>query len=509
MKEKIFIKINEFFGSKLFLKIILIFFVIESLWIALSASYPQAFDENFHFGLIKIYSHYFSPFLTSQPPNGNAYGAVARDPSYLYHYLMSFPYRIFAYFVQNKIAQIIYLRIINIILFSTGLIFFYKIMRKVGLSPILINISLLLFTLIPIVPQLAGQINYDNLIFLETGLVCLLTLKAIDQITKKNIEPKTILAIIILSIFSSLTQIEFMPIFLAITIYLFYLALKSFNFKITQIFKSLTFNWHKLSFPIKLTLTIFLLISLTFFIQRDGYNLIKYHTLTPRCDTILSTKDCKAYSVFYHDYISHQLVVTHVVSTSHNLILYLSQWLYWIWYRLFFAVSGPKNHFKNYPPLPLPSAGFLIISVISFIAFIKLRKKLFLINNYINLMILIILIYLIALIYEGYRTYQYTGVLELMNGRYLIPILLLGASVAGFAISKLLNNKKKLKYILAIIIILLFLQGGGVLTFISRSDSNWLWNNRTIKKVNKTIKHATKPIIVQGNKHYKSNLWFL
>ena len=508
-RAKIFSKINEFFNSKLLFKLIIIIFIIEALWIALSASYPQAFDENFHFGLIKIYSHFWTPFLSSQPANGNAFGAVARDPSYLYHYLMSFPYRIFAHFFHNQVAQIIYLRIINIILFSIGLIFFYKIMLKTNLSKAFTNTSMLIFILIPIVPQLAGQINYDNLVFLETGLVCLLTLKAIDQLKNRVVDPKNIFSIIIISILSSITKFEFMPIFLAIAIYLIFIALKSFNYSILNILKNLQKNWQITSTVAKTLIVIFMIISLSLFIQRDGYNLIAYHTINPRCNKILSNTDCKSYSVWYHDYISHQLVTTHAINPKTNIIIYLGEWLYWIWYRLFFAVSGPVTDFANYPPLPLPSAGFIIITLVSLLAFIKLRAKLFNINNYVNLIILIILIYLTALIYEGWKTYQYTGVLELMNGRYLIPILLLGAIVAGHGINKLLTNHKLIKYGLTLIVILFFLQGGGILTFISRSNSDWLWNNQTIKKINKTAKHITKPIIVQGGKTYRSNIWFL
>ena len=80
----------------------LCYFVIQSVWIALSAVYPQAFDEEFHFGIIKVYSHHWSPFLTKQPVGGNPYGALARDPSYLYHYLMSFPYRFIYLFTHNQ-----------------------------------------------------------------------------------------------------------------------------------------------------------------------------------------------------------------------------------------------------------------------------------------------------------------------------------------------------------------------------------------------------------------------
>ena len=79
-------KLNQLLGSRRFFLFILCFFLFEAAWIALSAVYPEAFDENFHFGLIQTYSHYWLPFFSSQPPHANAYGAVARDPSYLYHY---------------------------------------------------------------------------------------------------------------------------------------------------------------------------------------------------------------------------------------------------------------------------------------------------------------------------------------------------------------------------------------------------------------------------------------
>src|ERR1700685_4444033 len=121
-------KIKTLLGSKWFYRFILVFFVFESAWIAFSAVYPQAFDEDFHFGLIKVYSNFWLPFLTHQPAGANAFGAVARDPSYLYHYLMSFPYRIFAYFVHTQTAQIIFLRLIDIGFFAIGLVLFRSIL---------------------------------------------------------------------------------------------------------------------------------------------------------------------------------------------------------------------------------------------------------------------------------------------------------------------------------------------------------------------------------------------
>ena len=157
-------RIYNLLSSKGFSLFIVLFFIFESAWIAVSAAFPQAFDEDYHFGIIKIYSHHIFPFLNSQPFGANVFGALVRDPSYLYQYLMSFPYRLISYLTPDQLTQVIFLRFINIGLVVICLFLFYKLIRKTGVSKILTNIILLLFILIPIVPQLSAQINYDSLL---------------------------------------------------------------------------------------------------------------------------------------------------------------------------------------------------------------------------------------------------------------------------------------------------------------------------------------------------------
>src|SRR3954469_13979749 len=96
---------------------VVILLVVQALWIALSGRYPMAYDEDFHLGVIRLYSHHLSPFWNGHPAGGDAFGAVARDPSYLYHYLMSFPYRLISFITSSQMAQVLVLRFINIGLF--------------------------------------------------------------------------------------------------------------------------------------------------------------------------------------------------------------------------------------------------------------------------------------------------------------------------------------------------------------------------------------------------------
>src|SRR5665811_2105922 len=137
--------------------------VLQAAWIALSGRYPMAFDEDFHLGIIKLYAHHLSPIWSGQPPNYDTFGAVTRDPSYLYQYLMSFPYRLISLFTRDQTIQVLSLRAINIGLFAWGLTLYRRLLLRTGASKAIVHACLLIFVLIPIAPFLAAQINYDNL----------------------------------------------------------------------------------------------------------------------------------------------------------------------------------------------------------------------------------------------------------------------------------------------------------------------------------------------------------
>lgn len=509
MSNKLASKFQHIFKSKAFFRFVIFFFIFEASWIALTASYPQAFDENFHFGLIKVYSHYLLPFLTKQPDGANAYGAVARDPSFLYHYLMSFPYRLIELFTKSQIAQVIVLRFINIAFFASGLILFRKVLLKTKISKGLSNLFILLFSLIPVVPQLAGQVNYDNLLFPVVAGCCLLSFKLIDQIKAKQPQFKTYLGLIILCIFGSLVKYAFLPLFLAIDVFFLYIIIKNFGWNFKPLLNKLWLDIKKQSI---LTLVIFsglFLILTSMFVERDVVNLVKYQAIAPSCSAVLSDQSCKAYSVWESDNSRHLALEKNLVpSPSKNPITYLAQWIYWMWYRLFFAINGLNSRFTNYPPLPLPSAIAAICGLVSLAALIKYRKKVFKSNPYVILLSLMAVFYIVALIIQGYSTYQFTAVLENMNGRYLLPVLFLIFAVAGRALIQLFINHRKLSILVACLVTLFFIEGGGIFTFIERSDPSWDFNNSSVVKVNNDVRKITSPVIIDGPKTYSTPVWF-
>ena len=168
-----------------------------------------------------------------------------------------------------------------------------------------------------------------------------------------------------------------------------------------------------------------------------------------------------------------------------------------MWYRLFFAVNGATSNFANDPPLPLPSTAAVVLAIVSLLALIKARHYLFRKRPYLTLMLTVCLIYGVTLYVQGYSTYRYTAILENMNGRYLVPILIPLASVIGIALSSVIGKSKAVKSLLVVVVLVFFLDGGGIFTFVFNSDNSWYWDNSTVQKVNSGAKKITKHVVVK------------
>ncbi len=480
---------------------------MQSAWIALSARYPQAFDEQFHFGIIQAYARHWLPFLKTQPPGTDPYGAVTRDPSFLYHYVMSFPYRIIELFTHEQTTQIIALRFINIALFMLGLILFRRMLRRTGLPSSAANASVFIVTFIPVAPQLAGQINYDNLLFPMTAWACLLTFTAIDQLKERQFTIQSLLAVTTVCLAASMVKYEFLPIFFGIVLFLAIFGWQRLRDRWHKAWQQALNSWRHGGVAVWLLVAAFIT-AFCLFTERDLGNVVMYHTVVPDCAQVLNINHCSAYSVWTHDHQSHQAVVDQGSHVNPNPFGYLFEWVYWLWYRLFFAVNGPDD-FANYPPLPLPAAAFALLLVVSVAAIVAYGRSVFAGKPYLILLSVVVAVYLLTLLGAGYLKYLDTGVLELMNGRYLFPVLLPGAAVALPALAALARRAPEyIRYGTAVVLLLCFLEGGGIFTFISRSDHAWYWQNATVQRVNDSAKRVLGPAIIDGPRYYSGSRWF-
>jgi len=490
-------KVVRILGSRRFFYGVMIFFALESLWIALSARYPMVFDEEFHLGVIKVYSHNIVPFLPGQPDGANAFGSLATDPSYLYHYLMSFPYRLIAVFTGNLTAQVILLRCINIAIFAAGIWLFRRLLIRSGTSPALTHTAVALFVLIPIVPLMAGQVNYDSLLLVILAWTCLLVLSIITALRQRKLPLQQIGLLAIACMLGSLAKYAFLPVAIVAAAYVAVMIWVAFRGRGAQLSAAIHKSYRLLGGAAKAVLVVGLLVSAGLFVQRYGSNIVTYHNPVPDCDAVIGVDACLDYGPWArnYSYASEPLVF------NHSPIAYTGIWLQSMHYRLFFMVNGPPNY-TSYPPSPLPSAAFIVVALSGTIALLLYARRVFAGRPYLIFLLAMTLAYVGILWVQNYSDYLDTTRPVAINGRYLVPFLLPMVAVLGRSLSIALARWTNVKAGAAVLVIVCFMQGGGTLGFISRSDASWYWQNQTVVRTNQTAQRVINAITFEGPKYY-------
>jgi hypothetical protein len=485
--------------SRRFAIVVLGFFVLEAAWIACSAVYPMAFDEEFHFGLIKVYSHHWLPFLSSQLKSAGQYGPIASDPSYLYHYLMSFPYRFIGLFTHSQTAQVIMLRFMNTAFFAVGLVLFYKLLRRVGSSRLVANTALALFVLIPIVPLLAAHINYDNLLLPLAAWVCLLVAQLNEQFKARKASLQTLATLVGVVMLACLVKYAFLPIAAGAALFLGVQAYRSFRGGHSkQLRKALAKSHNAMGNRAKLGLVALLLVSGVLFVQRYGLNVAEYHTPVPDCETVLGVDECMSYAPWARNYYYEQSKG----GADDNVLVFTAEWVQGMHYRTFFMITGSGGDYANSQPMPLPSAAALILAVTGTIALLCYWRQIFAGRSILVFLLLVAVFYCAVLWLTNYQDFVETGQPVAINGRYSLVILFPLAAVYGQALAVALRQWRGLRTGLAAVAILCFLQGGGVFSFILRSDASWYWPSPIVVHANNALQQVLRPVIVEGDKYY-------
>ena len=497
----------NFLSSPLFFWLVVLLFVVQAGWIALCARFPQAFDEQFHFGVIQIYSHHLSPFLNSQPVNADQYGAIYRDPSYLYHYLLSFPYRLLSHVTQSTTAQVITLRLLNIAFFVSGLVLFRKVLRYAKVSEALINVSLAFLVLTPVMPLLASQINYDNLLFPMAGIALLFTLKIIEIVRKGgNIAWNLLAYLLLVGILGSLVKYAFIPIVGAL------IGMIIFEYIRSNKRKSWWQGLHSwVRRPTSLLLILALLLSLGLFWQRFGVNTLRYHTPIPECNQVLNMQRCQSYSPWARNYMFEQM---HITLKLNNDLTYPFVWLYHSMGELVFTISSNYNQFGT---IDYHVGSQLIL--IEIIAWSVFAAGLLLGLRYIRwlwaqpvlrLFLLVIMIYVALLGARNMHDYLHTGIPVAIHGRYLLPVLPLIYLIIALVCKRGLDawhagghdaiTRKAI--VTAVMGTLLLVEGGGFVTYILRSDPSWFWpQNTKVQHANDKVRKVLKPFVIDIGNH--------
>jgi hypothetical protein len=489
-------KILDILRSRKFFAAILLLFAIESSWIAISAAYPMVFDENTHFQTIQFYADRINPVILEQPENMEWAGAITRNPSYLFTYLLSFPYRLIATVTDSLMAQVVFLRFINIAFFGASLILFRRLLMKTKVSPAIIHVALLFFVLTPTVPLLAGQINYDNLIMLCAGAGLLLTAIIGETISKQHRIPYTkLFAFLILGMLSSLVQFMYLPIFAGTFLWLAWQLTKTVRRGEIQPIKSLTGSWNRTPAWKKAAIGLPFGIAAGLFIQMYGLNMLYFQNLTPECDQVLTRQECASFAPWQRN----QDVLARNLESNPNPVSFLASWTYRLFISLFFTSSGgasPSAFYISVNPMPVVFVAAILVFAAGVGLLLLYRQKAFKEYEFMGLFLFLTLFYALPFWLRTYLAYVDLGEKIAIQGRYILPIMLPAMILLALGFRQMLGHRAHLKMALAMATFVLFLQGGGALTYIASSNKDWYWENRAVAQLNEAAQKVVNPLIL-------------
>lgn len=508
--------VRRLIRSPKFFYIILVIFLLQAVWVAVTARYPQAFDESYHFGLIQLHAKQLLPFFNHQPANSSVFGPIIHDPSYLYHYLLSFPYRVLVALHTSQLTQVICLRLINVTIFVTGILVYRRLFNELRIGIGLRNIVLFFFVLLPVVPILAGQINYDNLMFLLTGLIFLYDLRFMRWLRDDHQRTAAfpillLLQIVVIGAAGSIVTFAFAPLFLATMIALGYLTFRHYrSFQlITQDASCPTkVSLHnRIDLTHRTSLLIFTVLAIVFVllcIERYGYNIVAYHSPVPTCNEVLTLEECQSYAPWDRDYLFETTKsATSIVGT----VAYPLVWVHRIVYETMFTITSyfEANGTVGYTTaLPIGVGDFTAwtIIIIGGLLAIIYGRQVFAAKP-LRVLLAIIGFYTLILFLQNFSSYRHTGEVVSVHGRYFVavyPLLLLVLGLAFEACFRQYNTKlNTLKIPFSVIIIVLFLQGGGISVWNIRSDDSWfIQQSQPAIKFNRAARTVLDHLIIQG-----------
>ncbi|MFW5703419.1 MAG: hypothetical protein ACOCXQ_01155 [Patescibacteria group bacterium] len=390
----------------LILGALVIWHTYQALFFATTITLYVPPDELYHYKFIQLYNNFLSPFLHQQTSLFHL-GSIERD-AYLYHYLMNKAQ------VLNvtSLPDYLFLRRLNVLISLGSVLMFIVFLRQVTKKRLVHVLALLALTNTVMFQFISGSINYDN--FVNFLSILLLTILAFFITSNRWLVQKILLMCVVICL-GILTKISYLP-FLAMTtvIIIVDIIIRKERYNSVSIRKHLT-N--------KVTISCLMLLLLLSVLvgERYGLNLLRYQSLIPSCDELLTQEQCEQNAVYRRNY--HLSTSFDDVTFNDRLDMrisyaeYLPKWSFIMQARTH-GVLAHKILSKNSWQL----AMYGLISIVSIIALIR---KLKLGWNQDTIFVTMFLIYLFILSFQvNYLRYWFHGIPDIaVQGRYLFPLI--------------------------------------------------------------------------------------
>lgn len=496
--QRVRTRIHYLLSSTWFFVASLCYLAVQAIWLIFSAIYPLPFDEYYHFGIITYYADQWGPFITNQTAEASLFGDITRYPSYLFHYLMSFPYRLIATVFTTEEGQIIILRLLSLALFIGGVVLFRHLFLRAGLPRWLTHLAVVLFVTTPVVPFLAAHITYDSLIMVLTPLYLLLGYQILSD---KTIRFRTITLLLSVGLLACLVKETFLPVLIAVLAVTCTTILYRWKGRMSELIRKIAQSLRAERFITKVLLIGVLILSVGLFSERFIQNQLFYGGYNAPCEAVQPVEVCEQYGPWYRN--SQNILQKTSDLPYGNPVSFTQHWVTKIM-RGYFAIfshtptevvskNEPFGPIVLKPLLPLPIvfgyAGLAVFVICSGLQIKHLWR-----NQFYRYLIVIIAINLVAIWVFNYTLYLKLGAAQAIQARYTLP-LLLGIFVIGLQAVSWSIRSYNLRLALASALIIPYLLYGGISGWLIRADETWYWQRPGIIEVNQRIGDGLETVI--------------
>ena len=466
-------------GSGWWTAFVLVGFALQAGWVALSARLV-IYDETYHLQVIEAFSHRLTPIIDQQLTDGPI-GDAERYGSWVYHYLMSLPWRALRAVGVDVETRTTVLRLLTVLMVTGALLVFRQLFRELGASSAVANVALLLVAGSPLLVFLAGAVSYDNMLLLVAAGFYLASLR----LWKAHVfDPAGWLAVIALGTWGSLTKYTFLPVvaFLGLA-----LIVRQWPYlRHTFVPESASFlrGLPRPTLLRRLALVAGATTGVAIFVERYVVNLIRYRALTPACETIHETALCEMFGPWARN---QELRATFegLSPSLHTLTDYISnQWLPLMFrYTTFIGVMNDDATRAAYGPNIM--GAIIAVFIISIVVALVLSWGVIRSITGARVLLAASGFYLVVLLGQNYLDYLDMGVAVGVASRYALLVYPVVVGIVCIGVNRVLSETsttqgRGLRVALVVGMLVCLTQGGGFLSYLWSAEPDWLRDETSV-----------------------------
>ncbi len=457
-------------GSRGFLAVVLVAFAVQSSWVAMVAR-TSVYDEEYHLAVIRLFTDQWLPVIQQQP-DGVAVGDVERYPSFLYHYLMSFPMR-WSEALTGE-SGVVLLRILTVLLVTWGLFVWREVVRELGGSAAIANVTVLVVACSPLLVFVSATVNYDNLLFLLTAAF---VLASVRLYRRDEVDLSLWVQLITFGSLAAVTKYAFLPIGGAL---LLCVVVRQVGIVRAGGLRGSWSRWRD-GMPItrvrRWAALVLLVVAVGLVLERYVGNLVRFGTPLPDCADVQTVETCLRWGPWGRNYRWDEASPDVALSLGSALAFFSGTWLpQMLWQGNAIGVIGDGRAIllDNGPHAfgSLIAWGLPAVVVVLLLSVPALRR----VRGALPLLV-VFGFYLAVLFGQNLLDYLRLGQAVGVHSRYVFLVLPVVLGIALIGVSRLLADARGWKLVLLCAFVVASTQGGGIVQFLHQTTPAW-WSDR-------------------------------